>query len=665
MDNKNLLLAVVASIVIILGFQTFFAPPAPPPGETAEQTGQPATQPAPETALAPQLPAGQSTPTLPDGTPQSVQAPAVPLANAPQLPGAGTAPRTDRVLAQVPRVKIESKRLGGSISLVGGKFDDLVLLDYTETVEPDSENVRLLRPFNGRDSYFAQFWWLSSDTEVPNANTLWTANRTTLSPESPITLTWENKDKVRFSQTIALDANYMFTITQRVENKGTKAATVFPFGQILRTGTPDVLDFYILHEGLVGVFNGHLAEFDYDDVQDAENKIIKDETTGGWTGITDKYWLAALIPDQKTKTQTRYTNSVEQGIDRYRVDFLAPASTVAPNGVVESTNRLFAGAKEAALVDSYREDLGIERFDLVIDWGFFAFLTKPIFLVLVYFNGWLGNMGLSIILLTVLIKLAFFPLANKSYRAMSKMKELQPEMMKIRDRFKDDRAKMNQEVMGLYKREKANPASGCLPILPQIPVFFALYKVLFVAIEMRHEPFFGWIKDLAAPDPVTFVNLFGLIPWTPPDIAIIGIWPVLMGLTMYFQQKLNPAPTDPTQAKIFMFLPFIFTIMLARFPSGLVIYWTWNNALSILQQYLIMKRAGVAIGGGKVKKNAPAAAIAAPGAANGNDEAAAEAEEAEKPEDKAEPEAPAEKSANPSHPKPKRPNKRRRPKKKR
>lgn len=591
--------------------------------------------------------------------------PSAPSVNAPQLPGSAARGR-EQTLASVPRIKIESKRLQGSISLIGGRFDDLVLLDYNETIKPDSEKIHLLEPFNGRNPYFAQFWWLSSDTEVPNGSTLWTANRTTLTPENPVTLTWENKDKVKFSQTIALDANYMFTVTQRVENKGTKSATVFPFGQILRTGTPDVLDFYILHEGLVGVFDGVLAEYDYDDVQEADSKIIKNETTGGWTGITDKYWLTALIPDQKTKTQTRYTNSVEQGIDRYRVDFLAPSATVAPNTTSESTNRLFAGAKEAALVDSYRDNLGIERFDLAIDWGYFAWLTKPIFKALIFFNGWIGNMGLSILFLTVLIKLAFFPLANKSYRAMSKMKELQPEMMKIRDRYKEDRAKMNQEVMGLYKREKANPASGCLPILPQIPVFFALYKVLFVTIEMRHTPFFGWIQDLSAADSLTFVNLFGLLPFTPPEFAVIGVWPVLMGLTMYFQQKLNPAPTDPTQAKIFMFLPFIFTIMLARFPSGLVIYWTWNNSLSILQQYVIMKRAGVAIGGGKVKKTAPA--VAAAGSANNNDPSDAEEStdsETVAEEAKAEPEKPETTSANPSHPKPKRPNKRRRPKKKR
>ena len=617
MDNKNLILAVVASIAIILTFQ-LFAPPPPPPAEKSETA-----QPAPGTPGLPSAPAGQTVPAIPS----TAQPPATTAV--PALPGAApaTTARPQQTLSRVPRIRIRSPRITGSISLVGAKFDDLTLRDYRETVEPDSKNIRLLLPFNGKSPYFAQFWWLSNDTKVPDANTRWTANRNTLTPDTPVTLTWENSDKVKFSQRIALDANYMFTITQRVENKGQKTATVFPFGQIMRSGTPDVLDFYILHEGLIGVFDGNLSELDYDDVQDS--KEIKNVSTGGWTGITDKYWLTALIPDQKTKTNTRYTNSVEQGVDRYRVDFIAPVATVPPGGAADSTNRLFAGAKEANLVESYREELGIERFDLVIDWGWFPFLTKPIFQVLIVFTEWLGNMGLSILLLTVLIKLAFFPLANKSYRAMSKMKELQPEMMKIRDRFKEDRAKMNQEVMALYKREKANPASGCLPILPQIPVFFALYKVLFVTIEMRHTPFFGWIQDLSAADTLTFVNLFGLIPWTPPDFAVIGVWPILMGLTMYFQQKLNPAPTDPTQAKIFMFLPFIFTIMLARFPSGLVIYWTWNNGLSILQQYVIMRRAGVAIGGGKVASARPAAPSAAgaqaanPASASANDDEAA------------------------------------------
>ena len=348
------------------------------------------------------------------------------------------------------------------------------------------------------------------------------------------------------------------------------------------------------------MFDGVLKEVDYDEIQ--ESKLVQNKSKGGWIGITDKYWLTALIPDQKTAADTRFSDQLQKNLDNYQVDFRGVAQAIAPGGASETGSRFFAGAKEAQLIIDYRDKLNITRFDLAIDWGWFEFLTKPIFFALVYFTGFLGNMGLSILLLTVLIKLAFFPLANKSYRAMSKMKLLQPEMVKLRERFKDDKARLNQEMMAMYKREKANPASGCLPILPQIPVFFALYKVVFVTIELRHAPFYGWIKDLSAADPLTPFNLFGLINWSPPEILAIGIWPIIMGVTMYIQQKLNPPPPDPTQAKIFMFLPIMFTFMLARFPAGLVIYWAWNNALSVLQQYVIMRKAGVQIGGGAVKK---------------------------------------------------------------
>jgi len=306
-----------------------------------------------------------------------------------------------------------------------------------------------------------------------------------------------------------------------------------------------------------------------------------------------------LIPDQNSNIDTRFSDQIQKGMDNYQVDFRSDAQIISPGTAAQANSKLFAGAKEAQLILDYRDQLNISRFDLAIDWGWFEFLTKPIFFALVYFTNYLGNMGLSILLLTILIKLAFFPLANKSYRAMGKMKLLQPQMVKIRERFKDDKAKMNQEVMQLYKREKANPAAGCLPILPQIPVFFALYKVVFVTIELRHAPFYGWIKDLSAADPMTPFNLFGLINWTPPEIMAIGIWPIIMGVTMYIQQKLNPPPPDPMQAKIFMFLPIMFTFMLARFPAGLVIYWAWNNALSVLQQYIIMRKAGAPIGNPK------------------------------------------------------------------
>jgi YidC/Oxa1 family membrane protein insertase len=390
----------------------------------------------------------------------------------------------------------------------------------------------------------------------------------------------------------------MFTVKQRVENTGSKTATIFPFGRIQRNGTPEITDFYILHEGMLGIFDGVLTEIDYDDIQ--ETKKIENKSKGGWIGITDKYWLTALIPDQVSTVDTRFKSDRSQNrTDIYQVDFRGEAQIISAGTSSQTSSRFFAGAKEAQLIVDYRDELNITRFDLAIDWGWFEFLTKPIFFALVYFTEYLGNMGLSILLLTVLIKLAFFPLANKSYRAMGKMKILQPEMMKIRERFKDDKARMNQEVMQLYKREKANPAAGCLPILPQIPVFFALYKVVFVTIELRHAPFYGWIHDLSAADPLTPFNFFGLIDWSPPEIIAIGIWPIIMGVTMYAQQKLNPPPPDPMQAKIFMFLPIMFTFMLARFPAGLVIYWAWNNLLSVLQQYVIMRQAGAQIGNPK------------------------------------------------------------------
>ncbi len=592
MDQKNFLMAIVLSVAIMLGWQFYIESTMPPPDQQQAQKAANQNE--------------GGSPPAPGVTP------AAPGATAPPAPGAQPVPLPGQpafdpnafrqaVLKKVPRVKISSPRVTGSISLEGARFDDLILEDYRETLDEGSPKIALLKPLGSDDAYYGYFGWVSSDTEVPPLNATWTANRDTLSPENPVTLSWTNKDGVLFQQEISLDKNYMFSIKQRITNNGGKAATVFPFGQIIRRGTPDVLDFYILHEGLIGVFNGILNEVDYDDVQE---KAIQDKSTGGWIGITDKYWLTALIPDQRDASDVRFSDAKRDNVDHYQADFRESGITLAAGAQAVSVNRLFAGAKEAQLIMDYRDKLNISRFDLAIDWGWFEWLTKPIFFALLYFTDYLGNMGLAILLLTVLIKLVFFPLANKSYAAMAKMKALQPEMVKIRERFGDDRMRMNQEMMALYKKEKANPASGCLPILPQIPVFFALYKVVFVTIELRHAPFYGWIKDLSAADPLTPVNLFGLISWTPPDFLVIGIWPILMGLTMYFQQKLNPPPPDPMQAKIFMFLPFMFTIMLAQFPAALVIYWTWNNALSILQQYVIMRRAGVPIGGGRVKKPA-------------------------------------------------------------
>ncbi len=410
-------------------------------------------------------------------------------------------------------------------------------------------------------------------------------------PDQPVTLTWDNGENLRFSRTVAIDENYMFTITQRVENTGDEPVTLHPYGLISRWGTPPTLGFFILHEGPIGVLAGTLEEIDYDDLR--EDGPIELPSQGGWLGITDKYWLASLVPDQESELVANFRHYIAEGQDRYQVDYLRPAMTVPPGETIEVTDRLFAGAKEVGLLDFYANEYGIPLFDRAVDFGWFYFLTKPIFHILHFFYQLLGNYGLAILLLTLLVKLLFYPLANKSYRAMSKMKKLQPEMMRLREQFGDDKMRMNQELMALYKKEQVNPMSGCLPIVVQIPVFFALYKVLFVSIEMRHAPFFGWIQDLSAPDPTSLFNVFGLLPWDPPAFLMIGIWPLLMGATMLLQTKLNPQPADPIQAKVMMLLPLMFIFLFATFPAGLVIYWTWNNVLSISQQWVIMKRMGV------------------------------------------------------------------------
>jgi|TARA_B100001741_G_scaffold75502_1_gene61084 YidC/Oxa1 family membrane protein insertase len=584
MEQKNLLLAIIFSVAIMLGWQAYFGEkPSPTPKKEASNTTNPTKG------------VSSDAPPAPGTMTKSSELPSLGQAD----PNSKTNDQTN-ILNASPRIKINSPKLTGSISLKGAQFDDLTLTGYKETIEADSKNVKLLAPVNGNSGYLATLgWWSTSQTKIPNKNTIWKANKNTLSPENPVTLSWINSDGVVFQKIISLDDNYMFTVRKRILNKSSESISLKPYDRIVRYSTPDTLGFYILHEGLLGVFNGVLKEVDYDDLQETgTNLIMPEKSKGGWIGITDKYWLTAIIPNQKVEVQPRFAG-FGKNLDNYQADFTGTTVNVPAGNSQETVTKFFAGAKEVNLVVNYRDKLKISRFDLAIDWGWFEWLTKPLFFALDYFNNILGNMGLSILLLTVIIKLIFFPLANTSYKAMAKMKALQPEMLKIRERFGEDRAKMNQEMMALYKREKANPASGCLPILPQIPVFFALYKVVYVTIELRHAPFFGWIKDLSAADPLTFVNLFGLINWTPPEYLVIGVWPIIMGATMYFQQKLNPPPPDPTQAKIFMFLPFIFTIMLARFPSGLVIYWAWNNALSILQQYLIMRKAGVPIGGGK------------------------------------------------------------------
>ncbi|MBL4905946.1 MAG: membrane protein insertase YidC [Sneathiella sp.] len=401
-----------------------------------------------------------------------------------------------------------------------------------------------------------------------------------------------------FERTYSVDENFLFTIEQKIENKTTKDVTLFPYGLISRTGMPETTGFYILHEGPIGVFNETLEELDYDDLVEEGSKNIS--STGGWLGMTDKFWLTALLPDQSVKFKGRF-NHIAQG-DRFQTDYLNQAGVLIKAGESASaTNRMYSGAKEVNVLDDYEKKYGIDRLELAIDWGWFYFLTKPIYFALEFIDSQLGNLGLAILALTVCIKLLLLPLAHKSYVSMSKMKKLQPEMVKLREKFGEDKQKLNTEMMALYKREKANPAAGCLPILLQVPIFFALYKVLFVTLLMRHQPFYGWIVDLSAPDPTTIFNLFGLIPWSPPEFLLIGILPLLMGLSMFLQQKFNPQPADPVQAKIFMFMPIFFTFLLASFPAGLVIYWTWNNCLSIAQQWYIMRRMGVSVSGQSTK----------------------------------------------------------------
>ena len=594
-DQRNLILAIVLSLAILLGFQFFFVEPQMQQ-ELAEQqiaeqqtAGQPDT--GQTTSAAPPTSASLGAPT-PPGTPGKEALPV-----SPEIARAG-------VLAQAPRIEIETPTLRGSISLAGGRIDDLILTQYRETLDENSNQIVLLSPPGTENPYFVDYGWTTTarDLRVPNAESVWRTDDNVLFPGRPVRLIWDNGQGLRFERIYEIDENYLFTITQRVANNGTTAVTLSSYGLISRTGTPDILGFYILHEGPLGVFDGTLEEVDYSDLQ--EDGLVQTDTTGGWLGITDKYWLVALVPDQDKPVGTRFLYDAKSGEDKYQADYLYQAVTVQAGQTAESSSRLFAGTKVVTVLDDYRDNLGIVNFDLSVDFGWFYFLTKPLFYALSYLTNLAGNFGVGILILTVGIKLVFFPLANKSYSAMAKMRKLQPEMLKLRERFGDDKQRLNQEMMALYKKEGTNPASGCLPIVVQIPVFFALYKVMFVTIEMRHAPFFGWIQDLSAPDPTSILNGFGLLPWDAPELAAlqifnIGIWPLAMGLSMFLQQQLNPQPPDPVQAKIFLFMPLIFMFLLAHFPAGLVIYWTWNNILSMAQQYVIMRRAGVPIGRGK------------------------------------------------------------------
>ena len=492
-------------------------------------------------------------------------------------------------LSESDRVLIKNKNVEGSISLKGGILDDLSFINYKKELN-DDQRVVFLNPKEIEDGYFVETGWTSikNEVKVPALDTQWKVKgNKLLSPGNPVVLEWNNNEGLIFKKIISLDEKFLFKINQEVQNNSSKNYQLFPYAQITRNKKPDdVQGFYILHEGFIGVFDGDLKEDGYEDIKD--KKIIR-EANNGWLGITDKYWMTAVVPPKDSSFKSSFLYK-----DSFKANYILndpvvlTASSKASNEI-----RLFAAAKEVDTVDGYAASEEIEKFDLVIDWGWFYFFTKPLFFVIDYLFKFSGNFGIAIVLITLAIRVIFFPLANYSFRSMAKMKALQPELTRLKELHKEDKVKLQQEMMALYRKEKINPASGCLPILIQIPFFFAIYKMLFISLEMRHQPFFGWIQDLSAKDPTTIFNLFGLIPWDPPGFLIIGIWPILMGLTMYLQQKLNPDPPDPIQAKIFAFFPLFLTIILAPFPSGLVVYWTVNNILTIAQQWVIMKKTKV------------------------------------------------------------------------
>jgi YidC/Oxa1 family membrane protein insertase len=592
-DQKNTILAIVLSGIVLLAWQYFVGGPQMEKQKQEallKQQQQQSQQAQPQSPAQTGQPGTQISPTTPP------------------IPGAPTPPELQQAreaaVAASPRIPVETSHLKGSISLRGGRIDDLQLIQYRETVDPKSAPITLLAPSGSPHPFYAEFGWVGTagaSAKVPGADTLWTRQGSgPLGVGKPVTLTWDNGEGLEFRRVISVDDKYLFTVEDSVANKTQGAVSLFPYALISRHGTPATLGYYILHEGLVGVLGEQgLQESTYSDIEKKKTQTFK--ATNAWLGITDKYWAATLIPDTKATINARFSFNTIGTQKTYQADYLGDQVSVAPGATSTVNSRLFAGAKEVAIVDGYDKQLGLNRFELLIDWGWFYFITKPMFTAIHTLYLWLGNFGLAILAVTVIIKLIFFPLANKSYASMAKMKAVQPEMMAIRERYADDKVKQQQALMDLYRTEKINPLAGCLPILIQVPVFFALYKVLFVSLEMRHAPFYGWIKDLSAPDPTNLFNLFGLIPYDPTLIPVIGqflhlgFWPIVMGITMWFQMKLNPAPPDPTQKMIFDWMPLIFTFMLASFSAGLVIYWAWNNTLSVLQQSFIMRKHGAKI----------------------------------------------------------------------
>jgi YidC/Oxa1 family membrane protein insertase len=567
-DTKNFLLAMLLSMVIIFG---------------AQFLGMPSLFPKPP-AVAPQT---------------TTQPLAGAAAQAPGATAAGTVSDVATTLAATPRIKIETPELAGSINLVGAQFDDLHLTKFREKADVKSATITLLSPSNTANAYFADQGFVPSDgqtVKVPDSKTLWTAPAgAVLNETTPLVLTWDNGAGVTFKREVSISEDYLFTMRQSVENKTAAPVVLLPYARVQRQGTPQVAGYFSFFEGLLGMQEGKLIEYHYKDLHDDKAKI-ETLTRGGWLGFTDKYWGTSLIPEQTRGIKTTYQHLRQAERDVYQTDYVATEPLViAPGASGSYEDHLFAGAKIVANIDAVDAKLKLNNFRYMIDWGWFYFLTQPMFLLMSWAKGLLGNFGLAILLVTVIVKLAVFPLANKSYASMSKMKKLQPEMERIKAAHPEDKMKQQQEIMEMYKKEKVSPLSGCLPIVVQIPIFFAIYKVILTSIELRHAPFFGWVHDLSAPDPTSLFNLFGLINWTPPHILMLGVWPILMGITMWVQMRLNPAPADPIQASMFNWMPLLFTFMLASMPAGLVIYWTWSNSLSILQQSFIMKKHGADI----------------------------------------------------------------------
>ncbi|KAA0968966.1 membrane protein insertase YidC [Aureimonas fodinaquatilis] len=578
-NNRNFLLAMVLSIAVLVGWQFFFVNPRMQAEQAEAQRVQQENTAAVDSQNAGSSPVGGGGGAIPQAG-----APAVVLSR-------------DAALAASPRVAIDTPSLSGSLNLQGARIDDLRLKNYHETVDDSSPTIILLSPETaGPEAYFVEFGFVGDNLgSLPGPQTVWQAEAgQVLTPGTPVTLTYTNDSGIEFSRQISVDPNAMFTVTDSIANSTESAVALQPYGRVVRHSKPEVASAWVVFEGLIGFLgeNG-LNEVTYSKIED-EGRISPPAVNAGWLGITDKYWATALIPDTTTGFQPSFRFSPDNG-GRYQTEYLGDAVQIGAGETRDFLSRTFAGPKVVSLVDGYESSLGIHEFSRLIDWGWFRFLTRPLFYVIDWIYNFTGNFGVAILVVTVLLKLIFFPLANKSYKSMAKMKNAQPQIAELREKYKDDRVKQQQEMMRIYKEEKINPAAGCWPVLVQIPVFFALYKVLYVTIEMRHAPFFGWIQDLAAPDPTSLFNLFGLIPVDLPQFLMVGVWPILMGITMFIQMKLNPTPPDPAQQMIFTWMPVLFTFMLAAFPAGLVIYWTWNNFLSIIQQSVIMKRNGTKI----------------------------------------------------------------------